>query len=82
MHTPGGTQVVTRGIHEQNSVTADAKSKNSICTEGQQVIILVRPSKIASNHCTNYNFALYFIQLKHFVHFAHILNDHTEAALP
>ena len=33
-HSPGGMLVVTRrGLHEQNSVMADVKSKN-ICTEG------------------------------------------------
>ena len=78
-------QIVIRvflGVHEQNSVMAYSKSKINICTESHLTnnnhpcLTL----KTTLNHFTNYNSALYFIQLKHCAHFAHVLTDHTEAS--
>ena len=59
----------------------DANSKNNICTEGH-LKNNHPPPTIKNGPESFYKFALYFIQLKHCAHFAHLLTGHTEAALP
>ena len=57
------------------------KSKSNICTEDYLNNILAQPQKRPLTILQNYNFALYFIQLKHCAHFTHVLTDFTEVAL-
>ena len=70
------------GVHDQNSVMADAKSKNNICTEGHLKNDNHPHPTLKKIHFTNYNFVLYFLQLKHYVYFALVLTDHIKAPLP